>query len=332
MMLNKLYKLYAKMVYALMIMIFLTSSTHVFSQDAEFTQFYANPLYLNPAFAGTHMAPRSTLNYRNQWPGIPGTFVTSSFSYDQQVSALHGGIGLMFVTDKMASSLQSSRISAMYAYQLKLTRKFSIRAGFEGAFWQKKLDWSVLTFGDMIDPIRGFVFQTGDSPAGNSVQGMDLSAGILGFSEKFYAGFAAHHLTQPDESLVSNNESPLYTKYTAHMGFHIPVNKNGSLLNDDNITVSPNLLFRKQGDNQQINMGLYVQKGPYVGGIWYRYNDAAILLAGIEMGLVKIGYSYDLTVSSLSMATSGSHEISLQINFMAKEKKKTSGSISCPSF
>ena len=85
-MLNNSYKTYGKVIYALLIIFFLASSPRVFSQDAEFTQFYANPLHLNPAFAGTHMAPRSTLNYRNQWPGIPGTFVTSSFSYDQQRS------------------------------------------------------------------------------------------------------------------------------------------------------------------------------------------------------------------------------------------------------
>lgn len=302
------------------------------SQDAEFTQFYANPLYLNPAFAGTHLSPRATLNYRNQWPGIPGTFVTSSFSYDQQISNLHGGIGIMFVNDQMASSLQNNRISALYSYQIKLTRNFSIRAGFEGTFWQKQLNYNELTFGDMIDPIRGFVYQTGDVFTEEGTRnGIDLSTGILGFSEKFYIGFAAHHLTEPDESLLTNNKSLLQRKYTGHFGFHIPLKGNGSILKEQQTTISPNLLFRRQGDAQQLNLGMYLQKGPYVIGTWFRTGDAFILLFGYELGLVKIGYSYDVTISSLSMATSGSHEISLQINFQSKTKKKTS-TISCPSF
>ncbi|MBD3638978.1 MAG: type IX secretion system membrane protein PorP/SprF, partial [Crocinitomicaceae bacterium] len=37
-----------------------------FGQDPEFTQFYANPIYLNPAMAGTHGCPRVCINHRNQ--------------------------------------------------------------------------------------------------------------------------------------------------------------------------------------------------------------------------------------------------------------------------
>ena len=43
----------------------ITLSTQVLAQDPEFTQFYANPLYLNPAFAGTARCPRLVMNYRN---------------------------------------------------------------------------------------------------------------------------------------------------------------------------------------------------------------------------------------------------------------------------
>ena len=148
------------------------SISDVYSQDAEFTQFYASPIFLNPAFAGTHMCPRLTLNHRNQWPGVPATFITNAFSYDQHVDGLHGGLGLMVVNDRMANSLQNNRVSGVYSYQMKLSRKFSVRLGFESTFWQKKLDWNQLTFGDMIDPIRGFVYQTGDLPRGGSKSGI----------------------------------------------------------------------------------------------------------------------------------------------------------------
>ncbi|HRE96129.1 MAG TPA: type IX secretion system membrane protein PorP/SprF, partial [Flavobacteriales bacterium] len=92
------------------------------------------------------------------------------------------------------------------------------------SYFQKSLDWSKLTFGDMIDPRRGFVYQTGDVPRGGSVGNMDFSAGILGFSENFYIGFSAHHLTEPNESLVTGT-SPLPMKLSGHAGAVIPLGK-----------------------------------------------------------------------------------------------------------
>ena len=90
-------------------MLFLASiffiQTIVFCQDPEFTQFYSNPVYLNPAFAGSKICPRFVMNYRNEWPNISGKFITTAAAYDQRVDALRGGLGLMFVNDNAASTL-----------------------------------------------------------------------------------------------------------------------------------------------------------------------------------------------------------------------------------
>ncbi|MBK9190925.1 MAG: type IX secretion system membrane protein PorP/SprF [Crocinitomicaceae bacterium] len=68
-------------------------------QDPEFTQFYANPIYLNPALAGTHGCPRLNMNHRNQWPSLTGAFITNSISYDQYVNAMQGGVAIMLTND-----------------------------------------------------------------------------------------------------------------------------------------------------------------------------------------------------------------------------------------
>ena len=67
------------------------SSSKTHAQDAAFSQFFANPIYLNPAMAGSNICPRLSLNYRNQWPGIGKTYVTYSATYDQYVEQLGGG-------------------------------------------------------------------------------------------------------------------------------------------------------------------------------------------------------------------------------------------------
>ena len=48
----------------------------------------------------------------------------------------------------------------------------------------------------------------------------DFSAGILGYTDKFYMGFVAHHLLEPDESLRTNSlsETRLPMRYTIHLG------------------------------------------------------------------------------------------------------------------
>ncbi|MEZ7930391.1 MAG: type IX secretion system membrane protein PorP/SprF, partial [Flavobacteriales bacterium] len=83
-------------------------STSALAQDPEFSQFYSNPLYLNPAFAGSNNCPRVALNYRNQWPAISGSFVTQSVSYDQRLGYNKGaGIGLLVTNDVAAKTLST---------------------------------------------------------------------------------------------------------------------------------------------------------------------------------------------------------------------------------
>lgn len=304
-------------------------SGKLLAQDPEFTQFYANPLYLNPAFAGTHNCPRINMNYRNQWPSISGSFVTQSVSYDQHVNSISGGLGLLVTNDVAAKTLRTLNASAIYSYQLKVSRSFSVRVGFQATFFQKKLDWSKLTFGDMIDPRRGFVYTTNDVPRGGSKSGIDFAAGILGFSKTFYLGIAAHHVTEPDESLVQGN-SPIPMKITGHAGAIIPLSEGKYTEND--AKVSPNILFRQQGTFQQLNLGLYVTKGAFWGGVWYRNGDAFIALVGLQNDQFKLGYSYDVTTSKLTLASGGSHEISLGLLFTCKPPRKKYRTISCPSF
>lgn len=305
-------------------------SSSLYAQDPEFTQFYSNPLYLNPAFAGTNTCPRVCLNYRNQWPALSGTFVTESFSYDQDIKSIYGGLGIIATNDEAGeATLRTQTISVVYSYMLPVTRKFSVRFGAQAGYFQRSLDWNKLTFGDMIDPRRGFVYQTGDVPRGGSVGNVDFSAGILGYSDQFYFGFAAQHLTQPDESLIKG-KSPLPTKFTGHLGAQIPMSRSKYTTNDAKI--SPNVLFRAQGTFTQLNIGLYISKSGLVGGVWYRNKDAFIMLIGINTAHFKLGYSYDLTMSKLGTGSGGSHELSMGLYFGCKPKRRTFRTISCPSF
>lgn len=295
------------------------------AQDPQFTQFYANPVYLNPAFAGTARCPRICMNYRNQWPNLSGRYVTYSFSGDMHVDALAGGVGVLVTTDDQAQgTLKTTNASFVYAYQAVINREFSLKFGLQATYMQKALDVNSLTFGDMIDARRGFVWNTNEAMPANNKKAADFSAGILGYSKRYFVGFAAHHINQPDEGLLGPSKLP--AKFTAHGGVIIPLEKgNESYL-------SPNVLFQAQQKFSQLNLGLYYVKGPFVAGLWYRNADAVIALVGIQNANFKAGYSYDVTVSKLAGNTAGAHEISIQMQFECKAKRKKYRTISCPSF
>lgn len=309
----------------------LLAAVETIGQDPQFTQFYANPLYLNPAFAGTARCPRVVLNYRNQWPALSGTFVTSSASYDQHIKGISGGLGFLVTHDQAGKgTLNTTTVSGMYSYLLPVSRKFSMKFGAQATYFQKSLDWNKLTFGDMIDPRRGFIYNTNDVPRGGSVGNADFSAGILGYSDIFFAGFAAHHLTQPNESLIVGT-SKLPMKFTAHAGASIPIVKKGRI-GEASTKISPNILYQQQAAFRQINIGLYIDRGPITAGVWYRARDAFIVLIGFHTERFKFGYSYDVTTSKLTTATAGSHEISVQLGFKCKNRKRPFRQVACPTF
>ena len=302
----------------------------VSAQDPSFTQYYANPLYLNPALAGTNKCPRVVLNFRNQWPALAGNYVTTAASYDQYVDAIQGGLGFYVMNDNAGrGTLNSFNINGIYSYQLTLSKTFSMVVGFQGTYFQRSLDWSKLTFGDQIDPRRGFIYTSQDTPRGGTVDNVDFSTGAVVFSENFYAGIAVHHLFEPNESLIVA-ESPLERKYTFHAGATIPLNKD--VRGESETTISPNFLYQRQFDFVQYNIGVYVKRGPLIGGVWYRFDDSVIALMGVETDRFKVGYSYDLTTSPLSTKTAGSHEISFALNFNCRPQKKKFRAINCPQF
>ena len=306
-------------------------STETLAQDPQFSQFYANPIYLNPAFAGSHGCPRIALNYRNQWPALSGTFVTYSASYDQYFDNISGGFGVIATHDQQGKgTINHSTLSAIYSYHLKVNRKFSMMMAGKATYNQKFLDWDKLTFGDMIDPRRGFIYATGDQPRGGTAGFFDVSAGMLGYTENFYFGVAAYHLNTPNESVIIG-ESFMPMRFTGHMGAEIPLGTRSQYSNTTSIM--PNIIYQYQQGFMELNIGTYVKYGAFTAGAWVRSRDAFILSLGINTGTFKVGYSYDVTVSRLNNGVSGgSHEVSLGFDLNCTTKPQSFRTISCPSF
>jgi type IX secretion system PorP/SprF family membrane protein len=316
-------------------------------QDPHFSQFYANPIYLNPAFTGTNICPRLIINYRNQWPSIPGAYITYNASYDQYFDKIRGGLGLLAMSDVAGEgSLTHNSISMIYAYRLQLDERerHNITFGLQGSYFSKSLEWEKLTFGDQIDARDGFVYLTQNVPGNENIQYVDFSAGILYFSESFYLGFATHHLTEPANSFYDGDRSKQFMKFTVQTGLEIKVGGAGKgVYRDAYPYLFPSLIYQQQQNFHQLNYGLYYHFSPMTFGIWYRqfisspeaigqYSDAVVLLAGFDYDKMKIGYSYDITTSKLSNVSGGAHEISITLKFNCPVRGPRFRAIKCPTF
>ena len=335
------------------------ATQEVRAQDPHFSQFFANPIYLNPAYAGSVVCPRITTNFRHQWPSAT-KYTTYSASYDQHISAISGGIGVLFLGDRAGTgTISTNAISLIYSYKADLTRKVAMRIAVQATFQQKSIDYTNALFADMIDPRSGFVLETKEKLETYKKGIADFSTGIAFYSDKYYGGVAVHHFTQPKESFYNSNgtETRIPMKISGNFGALLDIKK--QLRREKNIgdmSISPNVIFQYQNrfakdtgsaSYSYINVGLYYTFYPMVVGLWYRNGllrdgqytnrpESVIFLAGIEYSFFKIGYSYDFTIPGNKavpkMNTGGAHEISVQFKLPCPVKERRVRHINCPKF
>lgn len=331
----------------LYILIFICFCIHLSAQHYQFSQFYAAPTYLNPAFVGANACSRLSLNYRNQWNAIPGTYTTYQVTLDHTARKYNSGFGLQFFSDKAGlGNLKTNQINLLYSYEVKLGKLYAARAGISIGGVQRSVDYSALTFGDQI--ARGGASQTVDDISVYRKIYADLAAGVLFYSQEWWAGFSVNHMNRPNQAF-QGTQSVLPAEFKLHGGYKFAFDgdeSNSSKKNPErkNITVTAN--YKKQSKFNQIDLGMYYSRNYVVFGLWYRgiplfrpvpdyrNNDAIVFLFGVAVDKFRIGYSYDVTLSKLTnVSTAGSHEVSMSYQFCNfKKKKKKNILISCPKF
>ena len=311
------------------------------AQDPQFTQFYAAPMYLNPAYTGVTYEHRFVANYRNQWPGVNKTYTTYMASYDYNMSNLNSGLGITVMQDRSGTAgLTHTQFALNYAYHFKVGKFAEMRFGANLSYNMKRIDFDKLRFNDQI------VTGSNKSLEANSYQAlnfMDFGAGALLNSTQYWLGLSAKHLTQPNSSLTGDNV-PLPITISLHGGYRFILEEKSKQLKR---YISPAFNYRHELKNDQLDIGLYYYHLPLNVGIWYRglpfkkyaptYSSAesvAILIGfDIHQYNLRVGYSYDITISKLSVANSlGAHEISVVFEKFHKNKKSKRVLVSCPKF
>ncbi len=333
------------------------------AQDPSFSQFYNQPIQNNPAFAGINDGLRLSALYRNQWTKIPGKFNTFACAADVEALNYGGGLGITASSDVEGEGLLTTQnIGFDYAYRITLKpRDFMVQVGFETSVFTQKLDDSKLVFSDQLDPRYGVIYTTATGAAPTP----DISKSFVDFTvggalvKNWYFrrlnskykitsnfGMAFHHITRPEQSLMGL-DAKLPIKFSAQGNVIFPIGY--SLSGKYNGLLVPAFLYEAQDHFNQLEIGMNAVKSPIFGGLFFRSKsfpgvtkdvDALIADIGMEVPMgnstvMKVCYSYDITINRIGSSAPGAHEIGVFFwfkNIYMHKNKSSNKRMNCFSF
>ncbi len=313
------------------------------AQDPQLSQFYAAPLYLNPALTGNTFQDRIGLNYRLQWPAIGPGYKTYAVTYDHRSPAMNSGIGAMVMRDQAGTfGLSFTQAALSYSYEARLNRRQAIRGGLRMGYTMRSFDPRNLLFADQV--IRDNAPTSIEPTMLQSVSYLDFSAGLLYYSEQFWAGASVNHMNQPQETFFLDGDAKLPMRVSVHTGYRFPLDGRSFRHSETQMTLAAH--YKAQDKWDQLDIGGYIDYSSITFGLWYRglpglktyqpgypNDDAVILMFGYETPYqLRMVYSYDVTVSKLTMKSGGAHEISVIYEWPKHNKNRRYKAVPCPKF
>ena len=295
------------------------------AQDAYFSQFFMNPVYLNPAYAGSMKVPRAGVQYRDQWPAFNNAYTTYFASFDTYLPSINSGIGLLAYNDLQGNGIYTeSSFKFIYSKEINLSSKWTMYGSITAGAQFNSINFSRLIFADELDPINGQNQATGETfPENNNRLFPDFGAGILFFNGQYFFGLAGDHLTEPDQSIYSASPSQLPQKYTMHFEVNLPWFHTGHWRKY--YKLNPNFIIQSQGKERNLTYGIYANRKGISLGIWNRLTSRKsadmILMAGFIGKQFKSAVTYDFNISGVGLQSHGAVEISVSYLLKIPGKK-----------
>lgn len=326
-----------------MLVIAFWTNQSVWAQDNSFSQFFASGVSLNPAMAGSHICPRIKFYYSDLWPSVPSAYVVTSLMFDFYSFQMKSGFSFDYTHDSQGQGiLQTHTLKMAYSKEIKLTSSWTATGGLTAGYVFQYLDWTKLQFADQLDFQYGFINPTQATPPNSRLMHYpDFGVGIsVEKDRKLFLGFGAYHLSRPKIGFYGEDRNRLNMKFSAHVGYVIPLQNSYTHSKDaeKNASITPVGLFEIQGPYKQIIAGGYFSKQPFLGGLFMRHTihnlDAVIVVFGFQQPQYALRYSFDITLSPLTLVSSGGgHELTFTWLFGCPEPiKKRYKQVKCPSF
>jgi type IX secretion system PorP/SprF family membrane protein len=278
-------------------------------QDAGFSQYFFNPMYINPGYAGSREAISGTLIYRNQWTAMDGGPVSQSVNIHGKVANTKVGLGLQIYNDA-AGPVKNTGLRGTYAYHIPMG-KFKLALGLEGSLTDVRIYGGQINIDDKTD--QSFTTTT------SSYLVPDAGFGMYLYRSRFYAGLSGMHLLQPKfgkpDANVSN-PARFYRNYYLTTGVVFKLN--------NALDLRPSIMLKAVETAPialDLNAALIVYEKFFVG-MGFRTSkrinmegtdNMIVAMMEYEIGhKFRVGYSYDYYLNQTGQYnSSGTHEIML---------------------
>lgn len=317
-----------KSIYIYTVVIFINITTILFfntqqanaQQDARYSMYMFNGLLHNPAYAGS--AGKLSLNgfYRNQWTGFEGAPQTFSISGHAALGqAEKVGLGAWGEYDEIGVH-KIFKVYGTYAYRFAAGTNGHLSAGIQGGITQMKS-----TFTDVSGPDEGIIDPT--FAENQSALLPNFGVGLYYNTTHFYMGVSAPHLL--NNKLDNGNDANVTKIASQFRQYNFTL---GAVLGkNDGFKVKPSILIKAVPGNAPIqadaNLSFLIKEVFWIGSS-ARFTDKfepesvdAIIAFQLKNGL-RIGYSYDYTLSDICKYNNGSHEVTIGYDLIKKDSER----------
>jgi type IX secretion system PorP/SprF family membrane protein len=273
------------------------------SAQSQYTPQYSQLIktleFVNPGYNASKVDPSVTLLYRNQWIGFTGAPKTYGAAVNVPVSKWHTGFGMATVAETRGLITQLNTLLNANV-DVKISDASYLAFGLSGGVETKRIDMERAVY-------IGDHFAAEDFNSNNFYTGIGLNL----FASDLHLGAAFHYTTLEGNNYDSNEYYSIYM--------------NGSYLINiaDDWALKPSLVYRHFAGFNDLDLGLFVlYKDLIWAGMAYRIDNAVIVFADVKLNkYLRLGYSYDMGVGSISNVHSGSHEVSLEFTLPRNKKQ-----------
>ncbi len=284
-------------------------------QDPLSSQYMFNTLTYNPGVAGTSGMICATAINRQQWVGFNGAPSTTYFNVSAPVTLFNikSGVGLVVESDNIGFD-KDIDLSAAYSYLMDVgSGKLGIGINLGMLNTTLTPTWQIPS-GDEHTPVSGDPLIPEDK---ESYVAFNADVGLYYKGDKYYAAISITHVNQPEIK---------YTKGTPYISRNYYLTSGYTLqLPNPSLELLPSVLVSSDGKVTQFTVTSLLRYNKKLwGGVSYRAGDSLIGIVGLELhNGIRLGYSYDFTISDIGKNSGGSHEFMINYCFDLNVGKST---------